>query len=204
MRNLPMKREEPVKVSRIELGLPENKNIILLQGAGINIDRGVEEAIQAMQYINDSILLIIGGGDAIPELISITDSLNLNGKVKFIGKLPFEDLVQYTIQADLGLTLDKDTNINYRYSLPNKLFDYIHAELPILASPLIEVKKIIEQYKVGECIESHDPKHLADKIQAMLNNKIQLGIYRENALKAREFLCWDNEKKVLIQAVNSF
>jgi glycosyltransferase involved in cell wall biosynthesis len=203
MRNLPLKKKLPVKVSRKDLGLPEEKNIILLQGAGINIDRGVEEAIQAMQYIDNALLLIIGGGDAITGLKTLVNELQLNDKIRFISKLPFEELVQYTIQADIGLTLDKDTNINYRYSLPNKLFDYIHAGIPILASPLIEIKKIIEQYKVGECIESHEPTELARRIQSMLADRTKLNLYKENTHRAKEELCWDNEKKILVEVVNS-
>ncbi|HTB08116.1 MAG TPA: glycosyltransferase [Bacteroidia bacterium] len=203
MRNLPMKRELPDKRSRKELGLPEDKNIILLQGAGINIERGVEESIQAMQFINDSILLIVGDGDTIEELKELAIKLQLQEKVKFIPRLPFDELLQYTIQADLGLTLDKDSNINYRYSLPNKLFDYIYAGVPVLASPLIEVKKIIDHYKVGECIESHDPEHIASVIEAMLNDKAKLAMYKANALKAKEVLCWEMEKQVLVNSISN-
>ncbi|HTA83066.1 MAG TPA: glycosyltransferase [Bacteroidia bacterium] len=203
MRNVPVKRELPVKVSRKELGLPDGKNIILIQGAGINIDRGAEEAIEAMQYIDNSILLIIGGGDAIDKLKELSHKLLLDEKVIFIPKQPFENLVQYTMQADIGLTLDKDTNINYRYSLPNKLFDYIHAGIPVLASPLVEIKKIIEQYKIGECIESHEPVELARTIKSMLADKAKLNSYKENTLKAKEELCWDNEKKILQEVINS-
>ena len=156
-----------------------------------------------MQYIDNSILLIIGGGDAIDKLKELSHKLLLDEKVIFIPKQPFENLVKYTMQADIGLTLDKDTNINYRYSLPNKLFDYIHAGNPVLASPLVEIKKIIEQYKIGECIESHEPVELARTIKSMLADKAKLNSYKENTLKAKEELCWDNEKKILQEVINS-
>lgn len=203
VRNLPMRRDMPTTLSRKALNLPEDKSILLLQGAGINIERGSEEAIQGMQFLDNALLLIIGGGDAIDTLKQLVTELNLNDKVRFIPKLPFEQLMQYTVLADIGLTLDKDTNINYRYSLPNKLFDYIHAGLPVLASPLIEVKKIIDQYQVGECIDSHDPREIALKAKAMLADKTKLAQYRANAIKASAILCWENEKKVLTEILKT-
>ncbi|HXP52950.1 MAG TPA: glycosyltransferase, partial [Bacteroidia bacterium] len=203
MRNLPMRRELPMNITRKTLNLPEDKNILLMQGAGINIERGSEEALQAMQYTNNTLLLIIGGGDAIDDLKAMASKLQLNDKARFIGKLPFEELMQYTILADIGLTLDKDTNINYRYSLPNKLFDYIHAGLPVLASPLIEVRKIVEQYNIGMCIESHDPQEIANKVKSMLADKIKLALFKENAVKASAQLCWENEKKVLFDVLKT-
>lgn len=201
MRNLPFKRELPATLSRAALNLPEDKSILLLQGAGINVERGSEEAIQAMQYIDNALLLIIGGGNAIDSSKQLVTQLNLADKVRFIPKLPFEQLMQYTVLADIGLTLDKDTNINYRYSLPNKLFDYIHAGLPVLASPLIEVKKIIDKYQVGECIDSHNPKDIAAKANNMLSDKNKLATYKANAKRASELLCWENEKQILVETL---
>ncbi|MBN8695922.1 MAG: glycosyltransferase [Bacteroidetes bacterium] len=187
-----------------ELGIPQNKKIIVLQGAGINIDRGAEEAVEAMQYVNDAVLMIVGSGDVITLLHQMVEKLNLSDKAIFVGKVPFEKLLQYTHHADLGLTLDKDTNINYRYSLPNKLFDYIHAGVPVLASGLVEIKNIIDQYKVGDCIQSHDPKHIADKINSILNNENQLQDWKKNCKIAAENLNWEKEEKLLTQVYASF
>lgn len=203
MRNLPMQKLTTATKTKKELALPEEKSIVLLQGAGINIDRGAEEAVEAMQFVNNAILLIIGGGDAIENLKELTQKLNLEEKVKFLPRQPLEELMNYTAIADIGLTLDKDTNINYRYSLPNKLFDYIHAGVPVLASPLVEVKNIVENYSVGECIASHEPKDIADKLNAMLADKQKLALYKANALKAKDELCWDKEKKVLEEALKT-
>ncbi len=187
-----------------ELGIPQYKKIIVLQGAGINIDRGAEEAVEAMQYVNDAVLMIVGSGDVIGMLQEMVVAMKLQEKVLFVGKVPFEKLLQYTHHADLGLSLDKDTNINYKYSLPNKLFDYIHAGVPVLASSLVEIKQIIDEYKVGDCIQSHEPKHIAEKINSILINEVQLMDWKKNCKIAAEKLNWENEEKLLIEVYSHF
>lgn len=206
VRNIPLRSNQNTieKVSREALGLPTDKKIILLQGAGINIDRGAEEAVQAMQYVNDAVLLIIGNGDVIDILKKMVFDLKLSTKVKFIEKVPFEKLVQYTHHADIGLTLDKDTNINYRYSLPNKLFDYLHAGVPVLASDLVEVKKIIDQYGVGDCIENHSPQHIADKLNRILSDDTTLENWKKNTTIVANSLNWEQEELKLIEVYTKF
>ncbi len=206
VRNVPLLANQTnvVKASKQELEIPEDKKIIVLQGAGINMDRGAEEAVQAMQYVNDAILLIIGSGDVIPVLKQIVRDQKLETKVKFIGKIPLEILVQFTQLADIGLTLDKDTNINYRYSLPNKLFDYIHAGVPVLASNLVEVKKIIKHYQIGDCIDNYTPQHIASKLNSMLIDEARLQMWKKNTKIAAAQLNWENEEQILKEVYNKF
>lgn len=185
--------------TRKDLSLPKDKKIVILQGSGINIDRGGEEAIESMQYLEGILLLIIGSGDALSTLKNMTDDLGINDKVIFIPKQPYMDLMNYTINADLGLSLDKDTNINYRFSLPNKLFDYIQAEIPILASDLVEIKNIIKSYDIGSIVSNHDPSHIADKIKECLSNTDVYTKWKQNLQLAAQELCWENESKKLVE-----
>jgi len=198
VRNIPMKPLIENLPSRSDLGIPENKRIVLLQGAGINIQRGAEELVEAMQYLDQTLLLIVGGGDVIGVLKDISQQFHLEEKVRFIPKQLPGKLFAYTSLADIGVTLDKDTNINYRFSLPNKLFDYIHAGIPVLASPLPEIKKIIEHYQIGCLIENHDPRHIAGKIEDMLRDQNRYTAWKTNLEKATAELNWEKEKAVLI------
>ncbi len=206
VRNIPLLASQTTikNSSKHQLGIPSDKKIIVLQGAGINMDRGAEEAVEAMQYVENALLLIIGSGDVMDVLKQMMEKLKLNDKIKFIGKVPFQKLVQYTRCADLGLTLDKDTNINYRYSLPNKLFDYMHAGVPVLASGLVEIKNIITMYEIGDCIDSHDPKHIADKINHILKDETTLQLWKKNTKIASEKLNWETEEKQLKDVYSQF
>ena len=204
VRNIPETKIILINKPRRELGLPEDVPLVLLQGAGINIQRGAEELVEAMQFLNRVKLLIIGGGDVIDALKARAKWLKLDERILFLPKMPFEELFNYTRHASIGLTIDKDTNINYRFSLPNKLFDYIHAGVPVLASPLVEIKKIIDEYEVGETIESHEPVYLAEKIGKMLADTSRLEFYRQNCIKAAGVLNWENEQKVLIAILNKY
>jgi len=204
VRNVPFLKQQAALVSKETLGLPNNKKIIVLQGAGINIDRGAEEAVEAMQYVNNAILLIIGSGDVIEKLQQMVIDLHIQERVQFIGKVPLEKLLQYTLHADLGLTLDKDTNINYRYSLPNKLFDYIHAGVPVLASNLIEIKTIIDKYTIGDCILNHQPEHIASKINSIFSAPETLTNWKKNTKIAASELNWETEEQQLIKVYQQF
>ena len=198
VRNLPFRTTlKSSPVSRAQLGLPTDKKIFLFQGAGINVDRGAEEAIEAISGVDNAVLLFIGGGDVIDDLKKNVQVFNIQHKVFFLPKQPMEVLYQYTSLADFGLTLDKDSNLNYRYSLPNKLFDYIQAGLPVLASDLPEVRKIIEQYDIGKITPSHSIDDLRKAMKSMVLEEKQLALWKENLKFAAAELCWENEEKKL-------
>ncbi len=197
IRNVSNKPLQKATKSREDLNLPTDRKIVILQGSGINVDRGAEEAVQAMQYLDDTLFLIIGSGDVIETLKEMASELDIKEKVSFSGKLPYDEMMQYTRNADLGITLDKDTNINYRFSLPNKVFDYIQAGIPVLASNLVEVANVVKSYNIGDIVESHEPDVIAKKMAEMLNDSAKRAIWKENLKTAAEELCWENESMKL-------
>lgn len=202
VRNIPDVPKKFTPKSKQELKLPLGKKIILLQGAGINIDRGAEELIDAMNLVENAVLYIIGSGDVWDKLKEQVKSQKLENKVVLIHKIPKQDLLHYTHHADIGLSIDKNTNLNYYYSLPNKLFDYIHAGVPILASHLPEIEKIISHYHIGDFIEDHKAATIAQKLNEVLfSSKLQA--YKQNTAKAAKELNWEIEKERLIEVIKN-
>lgn len=200
VRNIPDLAVPLVQKTRADLKLPEDVSILILQGAGLNVNRGVEELIESMQFTHKVLLLIIGSGDVWSKLPTLIETFKVTEKVKLISKLQKSELTHYTQLANLGISIDKDTNLNYKWSLPNKVFDYIHAGIPILASRLTEIEKIIEQYNIGHFIELHEPKHIAQRIHESLNHA-DYKIWQANTLTAKLELNWHNEKQALLQCL---
>lgn len=200
VRNIPPMLCREKWPDRVDLSLPQDKRIIILQGAGINMNRGAEEAIMATKYMDDGvILLIIGGGEVYAQLKELVIKEDLQDRVIFKPRMPYDELIAYTRVADIGLSLDKDTNINYRYSLPNKLFDYIQAGVPVLCSNLVEVANIVNTWQLGVVTLSHEPEHLAMQITGMLKNSEQYQKWKINLQKAAQTLNWDKEKHNLYE-----
>jgi len=176
-----------------------SKKMLILQGGGINIDRGAEEAVKMMQYLNNCILYIIGGGDVFETLKKLVVDLALADKVIIKDKIPYQELMQYTQIADLGLSLDKNTNLNYEYSLPNKVFDYIQSNTPLLVSNRIEVAKLVIDNNIGAVATSLNPKDLATQITQILSDKVMLKKWKNNLKTAAKTLTWENESKKIIK-----
>ena len=196
VRNIsPLWQPEELK-SKSDLNIPENKQLIILQGAGINIDRGGEEAIEAMQSI-DAVLMIVGDGDVVPQLKERVKELTLESKVVFYGKKTYSIMMNYTHYASIGLTLDKPTNLNYKLSLPNKVFDYMHTSTAVVATEIKEVANVVRKHDIGEIIDVLTPESLAKTINKLLLNQERLRECQANCKVASQLENWENETKTL-------
>jgi len=197
VRNIPMKRDLGAQPTRAELGLPEDAKLLVLQGAGINVDRGAEEALLAMKELPGHLLLVIGGGDAWPVLQCLVAEHDLQDRVRLLGKMPYERMMAHTRHALVGLTLDKDTNLNYRFSLPNKLFDYLNAGVPVVATDLPEVAAIVREHGCGLVVPAPEPAIIAAAVQRLTADPHQHDAMRQRAIFAARSLDGEREKEVL-------
>lgn len=198
IRNVPLKKENIEKKDITNI-FNDFNHLLIYQGA-LNIGRGIEFLIDSMIYLDNRIvLLIIGKGDIEFDLHKRVEKLELTERVKFLGKVSIEDLHAYTLNADLGFSLEEDRGMNYRFALPNKLFDYIHASVPIVCSDLPEMSKIVKEYNVGICLNESQrtPEILAKTINELLNNKQQIKQWRINCKMAAKELNWEIEKEKL-------
>lgn len=174
----------------------DTHRVILYQGA-LNLGRGLECAIEAMQYIDNTQLWLVGDGDLTMKLKALTQQLQLNDRVVFLGRIPFEELPAITGQAHLGISVEEDLGLNYRYALPNKLFDYIQANIPVLVSNLPEMKKIVELHHIGLVLKKHDPQIMAEQFRQALSNQSLRKLWSHNLSQAAKTLNWESEQHVL-------
>lgn len=199
VRNVPDKIPVIEPMSRAEIGADEDVFLLIMQGSGINVDRGAEELVGAMSSIKDAVLMIIGGGDAIPDLKRMVSVRDIEDRVIFKPKMPYLELMRYTAAADLGVSIDKNTNVNYRYSLPNKIFDYIIAGTPLLVSDLVEVRRLVEENDVGYILPAHDSQTIAETIKEIRNHPDRLAEKRVNCLEAAQRISWEEEFRPVLQ-----
>jgi glycosyltransferase involved in cell wall biosynthesis len=202
VRNLPV-YSEVGSISPEVTEKSDSSKIILYQGA-LNLGRGIEAAIRSMQYIDGAELWLAGDGDLTVQLKQLVEELRLESKVKFLGRLPISKMGEITRRADLGISLEEDLGLNYRFALPNKLFDYIQAGVPVLVSNLPEMKRIVEHYRIGAIADTHQRKDLAEKIKSVLFDSEQNAIWKENLKLAAKELCWENEEAQLQEIYKPF
>lgn len=189
VRNLPFSSQFPDDYEKRE-------NILIYQGA-LNKDRGIDLMIDAMQYIPDYKLLIAGKGDLEKELQNQVEELSLQDRVIFTGNLDFKELQKITKTAKIGFSLEQGTSLNYKYALPNKIFDYIQYGVPVLCSNLPEMSKIITDFKVGQSVNCKTGKELANIIAELISKPDLLTDYHKNCKDAAKELNWENEEQYL-------
>lgn len=183
--------------SKEQLGIPLNRTVFIIQGAGINIDRGAEEAVEAMTELTDAVLLIVGDGDVVPQLKQRVQELAIEDRVLFFGKRPYQEMMAYTFHADVGLTLDKPSNTNYRFSLPNKVFDYMHAQTAIITTDLVEIRKLVDTYQLGWVLTEFTVDTLREAMHKAVTEPHVVEEFKRNAKEAALAENWEKEREVL-------
>jgi len=174
------------------LGIPETSTIMLYQGVILE-GRGFEPLLNAMQKINNCNLIVLGTGIFQKKYEKIANDLGINNRVHFLGNIEQSELINYTAAADIGIALIENISKSYYYALPNKLFEYIMAALPVLISDLPQMKKIVLDYEVGEIVNLDNPEEIKTKLEQLINDKNKLSNYKQKTISASEELNWQRE-----------
>lgn len=191
VRNIPQLSliQESIPLHVANLQRKYGKKILLYQGA-VNIGRGLEAIIDAIPEL-DYVLVILGNGDILDELKQQVAQKNLTDKVHFLGHISLSDLPYYTAQARIGLCLlDKNMGKSYQYALPNKLFEYLYAGIPVLATSMTEIKQFIDTYKVGKYINNHQVRDIKEGIEEIEKN---YSFYVQNCKETQKKISWVEE-----------
>ncbi|MBC1474003.1 glycosyltransferase family 4 protein [Listeria grandensis] len=175
------------------LELPPNEKILLYQGV-INPGRGLEKLVEAAPLFKEGTLVFIGDGRQKAALQKRVIELKLTSRVKFISKVPLHELKNYTQQAFLGFQVLNNTCFNHYSASSNKLFEYIAAEIPVVACEFPEIKKVVDGDKVGICIDSHSPKAIAAGVNYMIQDLARYQNFKDNTKKIKKKYIWDREK----------
>lgn len=188
VRNLPLRRDAPP----YNYELKRKENILIYQGA-LNLGRGIELMIEAMDYLPDYQLWIVGKGDIETKLKAMGEGKK---NIRFWGFQKPADLLSFTEKALLGLSLEEDMGLNYRYASPNKIVDYIQSGVPCLCSDLPEMSALVLQHKTGNILSfaERNPESLALKIKNLTENEPLYRTLYQNCAEAAESLCWEKEK----------
>ena len=202
VRNIPVyQRVVPNDRLRRHLNLDPETRIALYQG-GFQVGRSLDKMIEAARFLAPgNVIVLKGWGEMQTQLERQIDELGVGDRVKMAGAVPYEELLAWTASADIGLILHSpDWSVSVKLCLPNKLFEYLMAGLPVLTSPLDSVVEIIQHYDVGCVVPSLEPETIGKAINTMLADRQALKRMRANALQASEKdLHWEIESRQLIQ-----
>ena len=195
VRNIPLyQKAVPIIDLRKKYNIDQDKLILIYQGV-ILTGRGLKQIINTVARLPKTVLIILGDGEQKNNFIELACKLNTSERIIFAGSIDQKELINYTAGGDVGLSLIENISISYYHALPNKLFEYIMAGLPVLCSDLPQMKTIIEKYNVGESINIENEENIFTVLNKWCSNPNLLNAYRNNCSVVAKELNWQEEYK---------
>lgn len=183
---------------REELQLSEAWPIILYQG-GLQSGRGLVRVVEAAVGVPNTYFVFIGGGKQAAELKSLVGQFDLSIRVFFIDTVPLAELPAYTASADIGVQPIENTCLNHFTTDSNKLFEYVQAGLPVVASDLPEIRRVMRRYDLGLLVTAGDTASLVSALRTLVDDAALRKHHAEQARLAAEQLSWEQQEHLLLE-----
>ncbi|MCC7507511.1 MAG: glycosyltransferase [Saprospiraceae bacterium] len=190
-------RNVPQPLDNASSHTPESPRYLLYQGA-LNTGRGIETAMEALIHLPQLELWLAGEGDCSDELRALAARLGVQSRVKFLGFVKPADLKSLTAGAWLGLNLLENKGLSYYFSLANKFFDYVQAEVPVVTMDFPEARAWQQQYPVAVLLSELNAQILADAVASLQDDTLRYEQLRAACRSARLEWNWEREKAALL------
>ena len=177
----------------------EDSKILIYQGA-LNEGRGLVLLIDVMEELNDEFkLVVLGNGPLKQQLIDLSNVKSKKNQIEFINSVPISQLLYYTQGADIGINLLEDFNLSKKLASPNKLFEYIHARIPVICSNTIENSKVIQDYEIGVLTENNKTS-IKNSISELSKKKKH--VFEDEMTRAIDNYNWEKQEYKIFEIIN--
>lgn len=176
----------------------EGEKTLLYLGA-LNEGRGVEQALEAMQHLDNVQLWLAGEGDLSDKLRHLATELGVENKVRFLGYVQPGDIPALVARTWLGLNLFENLGLSYYYSLANKFFIYVQAGVPMLTMNFPEYHALNAQHEVAILLDKLSSEAVAEAVKKLLADKELYARLQKNCCVAREEWTWEREQEALLK-----
>ncbi|MFR9303123.1 MAG: glycosyltransferase [[Clostridium] symbiosum] len=208
VRNIPEKwniDDTICKQMRIEIMkhfVSEEVSCLLMYHGVIAPERGIETLIDVLSQNKNICLFILGNGleEYIDNLKFYANEKKVFNRISFQKAVPHHELWKYVGAADIGMITVRASWKSHYYMLPNKFFENIQAETPVICSDFPAISKLVKKYKVGMVCNPDSSSEINCCIEKLCNNKIFYNSCKQNIKIAKEELCWEKEQLVLENA----
>jgi len=184
---------------RARLGIERGEPLVLHQGSAAP-GRGCDVLIRAVAGMPGVHLVLLGAADDAnaADLAALARAQAATDRVHILPSVALEDLLADTAEADVGVSLLSDSCENHRLALPNKLFEYIAAGVPVLTSALPELARIVRGRAIGWTVDPADAADVRRGLTQALSARGDAALRARVAAAARE-LCWPVERRRLLE-----
>jgi glycosyltransferase involved in cell wall biosynthesis len=202
VRNIPRLDARPTREYpslKEALGVPEDRFVLLYQG-GVGPTRFLEPVIEALRYAPGVILVVRGPGAerAEPEYRRRAKAAGVGDRLLILPAVPSSDVVAAAKGADAGVWTLPNWCKNFYYALPNKIFEYLAAGLPIVAANFPEARRLVEGHEVGVCFDPYSPPSIGAALRLLAEDAPRLARFRENIPGALAAMGADREWERLV------
>lgn len=185
--------------------IPHDQQVLLFQG-GFSAGRNLVELVKAMALLDSPRvhLVLLGSGQLTRALHRLVERKGLQARVHIHPAVAQSDLLTVTASADAGVIPYQAICLNNYFCTPNKLFEFVAAGLPILASDLPELRRIVEGNQIGMVADLSHPSRLSAAIQVFFADAHRLQAWRTALGQVRLELSWQQEGERLKQIYEAF
>lgn len=199
--------ENTPPVSSVTNSTPGKSEVFnLVYVGGVTQHRGLQYMIRGLALLKKDLkwhFTVAGDGRYLPELKVLTVRLGIADRVSFAGKIAKQEAENLISKSDLAV-LPHIRSVQSDNSSPNKLFEYMAAGIPVLASDCISIKRVIDETDSGVTYVYDSPENLAVKLGELYLDRENLRLMGANGRKAvREHYNWENSANSLIQMYRS-
>jgi glycosyltransferase involved in cell wall biosynthesis len=165
--------------------------------------RGLEELIDAVPHLERGVLVLMGWGVMEERLSQLVAARGLEDRVRMTGPVAQDELLHYTVDADVGVIPYQAVGLNNYYTTPNKLFEYMAAGVPVAGSRFPELIRFVEGLGIGRTFDPRDPQDIAAAINGVLGDEAAHTAMRERARAAATRLTWEEQVAPLLSIYGS-